>query len=217
MLALDHDLVVAIAKHCATTSMAMVAETVPTYMAKDMLVLKRGATVEVWTLRDFKKYEICFAPVTTVVRDSYWTVGRSVLLRGSSSMHPSNKHLVLDGRMRTGIPTDQAAKDGVATFSFFWSVERTDAPELANLQLEYPTLEVAASVTLPGKKAAVVDAKPAQVLVPPVLTNGKAIHTHVRLLAMNDLNLQKITKHLADKRAAAPVKNPASKTPRTSE
>jgi hypothetical protein len=132
-------------------------------------------------------------------------------------MHPSNKHLVLDGRSRSGTPTDQDVTDGVAAFSFFWSVERTDAPELANLQLEYPTLEVAASVTLPGKKAAVVDAKPAQVLVPPVLTNGKAIHTHVRLLAMHDLNLQNITNHLVHKRVAAAVEGRASKRPNTSE
>jgi len=179
LLALDHDTTVAIAKQWATASMAMVAGAVPTYTSKDFLVLKRGAAVEVWTLREFKKHEICFAPVTSFVRDSYWTVGRSVLLRGSSSLHPSNKHLVLDGRTRTGIPTDKDAKDGVATFSFFWSVERTDAPELANLQLEYPTLDVAASVTLPGKKAAVVDATPAQVLVPPRVDQRQG-HPHAR-------------------------------------
>ena len=78
-------------------------------------------------------------------------------------------------------------------------------------------MEVAASVTLPGKKAAVVDAKPAQVLVPPVLTNGKAIHTHVRLLAMNDLNLQKITKDLVNERSAKACEGRASKRPKTSE
>ena len=49
------------------------------------------------------------------------------------------------------------------------------------------------------------------------MTNAKAIHTHVRLLAINDLNLQMITKMVADKRAAAPVEERASKTPRTSE
>ena len=165
---MDHDTTVAIAKQWATASMAMVAGAVPTYTSKDLLVLKRGAAVEVWTLREFKKHEICFAPVTTVVRDSYWTVGRSVLLRGSSSMHPSNKHLVLDGRTRTGIPTNQDAKDGVATFSFFWSVERTDNLTDANLELKYPKLEVSATVLLPGaKKATAVDAGPAQTLVPP--------------------------------------------------
>ena len=196
----------------------MVAETVPTSTAKDLLVLKRGATVEVWTLRDFKKHEICFAPVTTNVRDSYWTVGRSVLLEGSTSLHPSKKHLVLDGRARSGMPTPVEADSGAATFSLFWSVERTDNPTDANLELKYPTLEVTAAVLLPGaKKAAAVDAGPAQTLVPPVLINTKPITKHVRLLAIDDLNLQKITKAIADKRKAEPVEGRESKKSRKSE
>ena len=134
------------------------------------------------------------------------------MLQGSSRIHPSNKHLVLDGRSRSGIQTGQEVTDGVATFPFFWSVERTDNPKDANLELAYPTLEVTATVLLPGeKKAAVVDAGPAQLLVPPVLTNTKVIHTHVRLLAINNLSLHKFTKMVADKRAAAPVEERASK------
>ena len=52
------------------------------------------------------------------------------------------------------------------------------------------------------------------------MTNGKVIRTHVRLLAMNDLNLQKITKDLADARVGHPktaVEGRASKRSRTSE
>ncbi len=46
------------------------AEVVPTYSKKGILLLKRCATVEVCTLRDYKKHEICFAPVTSNVKDN---------------------------------------------------------------------------------------------------------------------------------------------------
>ena len=79
------------------------------------------------------------------------------------------------------------------TFSLFWNVERTNDPSEANLHLEYPKMEVNASVVLPnGRKAVDADATHAAALVPPVLTNKTPVDAHTRLVAINDLNLQKI-------------------------
>ena len=52
---------------------------------------------------------------------------------------------------------------------------------------------VEASVVLPnGKKAVEADASHAEALVPPILVNKTAVAAHTRLVAMNDLTLQKI-------------------------
>ena len=77
--------------------------------------------------------------------------------------------------------------------SFFLAVERTDASSEANLHLQYPKLEVAASVVFPnGRKAVAAGATHAAALVPPVLTNKTPVDAHTRLVAINDLTLQKI-------------------------
>ena len=87
------------------------------------------------------------------------------------------------------------------TFSLFWNVERTNDPSEANLLLQYPKMEVEASVVLPnGKKAVAADATHAAALVPPVLTNKTPVAKYTRLVAINDLNLQKIDEEKEQKR-----------------
>ena len=186
-LRLDKGTQVTVAKHWATASMHLLSTVVPTYDARtDLLVVKRGAAVEVWTKRDFKKNEIVFAPVSTIVKDHYWTKGRSVLLQGGSALHPSHKHFVME-------KSTLVAEDEDYTFSLFWAVERTNDSSEANLHLVYPKMEVEASVVLPnGRKAVQADATHAAALVPPVLTNQARVGQHTRLVAINDLNLQKI-------------------------
>ena len=139
----DKDLEVTVAKHWATASMAMLSSTVPTYSAQsDLLVVERnnGLMREVWTRRDFKKHELIFAPVSSVIKDHYWTRGRSVLLKGGSKLHPSHKHFVMEQQRMTTVPAGPAAGAGSDdyTFSLFWAVERTNDKSEANLVLEYP-------------------------------------------------------------------------------
>ena len=191
----DKGLQVAVAKSWATASMHLLSTAVPQYdHNKDILVVKRGAAVEVWTRREFKKHEIVFAPVSPIVKDHYWTKGRSVLLQGGSALHPSHKHFVMERS-----PT--VAEGEEYTFSLFWNVERTSDPSEANLHLEYPKMEVEASVVLPnGRKAVEADATHAAALVPPVLTNKTPVAKYTRLVAINDLNLQKIDEEKEKKR-----------------
>ena len=114
--------------------------------------------------------------------------------------------------------TPTVAEGDEYTFSLFWSVERTNDPSEANLHLEYPKMEVNASVVLPnGRKAVDADATHAAALVPPVLTNKTPVAKFTRLVAINDLNLQKIDEEKEKKRkqerldAVAP---PAAKKPK---
>ena len=74
----------------------------------------------------------------------------------------------------------------------FWAVQRTDDKDEANLQLSYPKLEVDASVNLPSGKKVKLDASPLAALVPPIWSTPATIKEHVRLIALNDLNLQNI-------------------------
>ena len=202
----DKGLQVAVAKSWAVSSMHLLSTAVPQYdHNKDILVVKRGAAVEVWTRRDFKKHDIVFAPVSALVKDHYWTRGRSVLLQGGSALHPSHKHFVMERN-------PSVAEDEDYTFSLFWATERTNDSSEANLHLEYPQVEISASVKLPN--AVVADATHAAALVPPVLTNKTPVAKCTRLVAINDLNLQKIDEEKEKKRkqerldAASAAKKP---------
>ena len=85
------------------------------------------------------------------------------------------------------------AEGGSVTFSLFWAVERTNDSSEANLHLQYPQIEVSASIVLPnGKKPVAVDASHAAALAPPVLFNNAPVGEHVRLVAINDHDLQNI-------------------------
>ena len=107
-------------------------------------------------------------------------------MQGGSVLHPSHKHFVMER-------STPVAEDEDYTFSLFWATERTNDSSEANLHLEYPQVEITASVKLPNaKKAVVADATHAAALVPPVLTNKTPVDKHTRLVAINDLNLQKI-------------------------
>ena len=90
-------------------------------------------------------------------------------------------------------------------FTLFWAITRTQDKETANLVLEYPEIEVKATVVLPGKKrklAVEMSEKRLQDLRPPVLTNPSSVKAHVRLFALDDLNLQKIRQRETERATA---------------
>ena len=74
---IDHPVgdLVTIAKGWATAFIALVEQQCPTFSNKDVVVVRRSATTEVWTKRWFKKHEIILAPVGSAVKDAYWTRG----------------------------------------------------------------------------------------------------------------------------------------------
>ena len=74
-------------------------------------------------------------------QDAYWTVGRSVLVKNTSSLHPHKKHIALDGRVRS-LPTD------TRTFALFWTVTRTSDKGEANMELS--TATVTANIKIEG-------------------------------------------------------------------
>ena len=102
--------------------------------------------------------------------------------------------------MRTNVEAKH--DDAFRTVVLFWVVERVDSPKEANLFLERPHLSISASVAYPGLKAAKafdVDSL-VKSTTPPVLINREPVKKHTRLLAMDDLNLHKLTDRLKKKR-----------------
>ena len=86
-------------KCAAITAVAMIDECCEwDYDKEDFTIVKRDSSLEVWTSRNFTPYEIMLSPVTTNIKDAYYTLGRSVLTKDSSHHHPEHKHFVLDGR-----------------------------------------------------------------------------------------------------------------------
>ena len=66
----------------------MVAASVPTYGPKDFTIVRRGGVLELWATRDFKKHEILLAPVTSVSKDCYWTLGARSAVAAIVSRQP---------------------------------------------------------------------------------------------------------------------------------
>ena len=69
-------------------------------------------------------------PETPEIKDRFWTQGKSVLCPGSTAIHPEGKHMVLDGRLRSGFPDPTAAKTEweKKSGSIFFLVERWKPP-----------------------------------------------------------------------------------------
>ena len=67
-------------------------------------------------------------------QDAYWTAGRSVLLGDSFKLHPSKKHMAIDGRVRVCCPSQERA------FCLYWAITRTQV-ERHNRTKEIPESE----------------------------------------------------------------------------
>ena len=195
-LKMDAELIKHFQKSWSSVALAMVAASVPIYGPKDFTIVRRGGVLELWATRDFKKHEILLAPVTSVSKDCYWTLGRAVLLPQSYVVSPERKPLVLDGRLRSTYDPDEDN-----SLTLFWIVEKTMDPNDANLTMEFPSIDCGASVVLPGRKKEVqVDTSLITNMTPPLLTNPAPVAAHTRLKAVDDLNLHKMTSKLKEKR-----------------
>ena len=121
---------------------------------------ERESSVEVWTRRCFAANEIILAPCTSEIKDRYWTYSKAVMvnLPRSTSRALGGKTLALDGRLRANFVEARQQNLGCpqqdAQFgSLFFAIERTTEKDQANLFLQYATMPLTSSVTLPnGKK-----------------------------------------------------------------
>ena len=152
----------------------------------DILIARRGKKIELWSLVAWKAGELVLAPYTAEVKDRYWTLGRSALLKYPLQQ---GKHLALDGRLASKIPS----ADTDQSFSLFWAVERTQSKIEANLVLEYAKATVDVMLEMPsGKKKVEMAQREGHVMEIPYLVNAKAIAPKTRLVALDDLTLHKV-------------------------
>ena len=138
-----------------------------------------------WTLVPWKAGKLVITPYTTEVKDRYWTLGRSALVRCDL---PKGKHLALDGRLASKAPAVSSGSP-LQTFSIFWAIDRTTAKADANLTLEYAKVNLNIGVEFPkGRKRSQTDST----IEVPYLVNPKEIPAHTRLIAIDDVQLQKL-------------------------
>ena len=160
--------------------------------SKELMVVRRGKSVEVWTLVPFKKNALAIAPWTTEIKDRYWTLGRSCLLQ-LDGMNSNKKLWAIDGRLQGKLPRDDAPDD--KPVSIFWLIERTIVSKEANLVQEHATSSINITVQLTtGSKRKfhrTSDDTESTNVGMPYLVNPKDIAAHTRLIAMDDLNLHK--------------------------
>jgi hypothetical protein len=165
-------------------------------VAPDGLVLvTRGGKAEVWTEKQFKKGTLIIAPSMAEVKDRYWTLGRSVLLRCEKASKEHKKHFALDGRL-CGTKIDENKPP-----SLFWLVERTIDSKAANMDIEYASTEIKLNMSFGSAKRTYKQmvAEPEDLEVP-YLVNTKELKPGTRLMACDDLQLRKLaTKSDKDK------------------
>ena len=142
------------------------------------------------------------SPDTLEVKDWYFTLGRTSFTQGGSSLHPSNKDFVLDGRMRAKV-------SDLRPFSLFFMVDRIDDEDImASLSIKYTTVHAGVLITLPTKRkiACVYQEKPADGemgnIGVPVMFNVKDIQKHEKLVVRSETELSKLEEKEAKRKQA---------------
>ena len=136
-------------------------------------------------MQDIAKQKLVLVPFSTEVKDKYWTTGRAVAVKQSTVQC---KTLALDGRLHWKPPATGEEKK---TFSIFWTIPRVQKKSDANLLLEWASVHVSTSVSLPCKRKYEANPVSKDIQVP-VLVNPQKIPEHTQLFAMDDIALQKV-------------------------
>ena len=212
----------------AIFAMNMLRQSAPQYTEKDLVVAHRSSekadaphTVEVWTNRAFKAFELVLVPYTHEIKSHYYTRMRSVIVRTSNAVKTSvgGKTLAVDGRVRSDFVepvapqhSDEKAKDR-RIGSLFFCVQRTQKKKESNLILSYIKPHLNLSVTWPNKTKAQTT-QLSDIVEIPIFTNPSAIPEHTHLVGMDDMVLVDIVKKQDEakaKRIAAEAKGPPAK------
>ena len=136
------------------------AETVPKFTEKDLLVCHRRNSKglwkdELWTLKDFKAEELVFAPLVDQLRTSHLTtpyctqIGLPV--RGPGA-HPEESSLTLDGRFRQSLAAPGSVDSSKHNGILFFMVDRSVDESEGNMTLETVNWEYSAHLDLPHQE-----------------------------------------------------------------
>ena len=166
------------------------------HTSKELLVVRRGNKVEVWTLVPFKKNKLVIVPFSTEIKDRYWTLGRSVLVP-CAELKQMSKTLAIDGRLIGKLPAPESKEE--KCLSMFWLVERTLQKEDANLHIEHVTTQVTVNMTTSSGTKRKFEQMSGSArerdtsMSMPVLMNPKDIEAHTKLVAMDDAEIHKLS------------------------
>jgi len=158
----------------------------PTYEKEDLLVIKRGSVIEVWTKKPFKAGELAFVPHATEVKPRFYTAGRSTIAKNTADpVSKDTRPFVIDGRIR-GNP----APDTKSKCALFWLVQRLDTDEAAakkhiNMELKYVSVGIKGTFHI-GDKPEKFDVDKSEMPKIAIMTNPKTVAANTRLLVAED-------------------------------
>ena len=142
---------------------------------KDLLIVTRNGSYELWSKRDFAPRTLVLVPDSTEIKPRFWTANRGAVCKGSDKLLKEAKDrrpLVIDGRVRA-VPEEGKA------FAPFWLVQRKDGVK-ANMSIEYVALKGCMTMAFETPKVADRKMEWADGDLPsvPVLINLKKIGEH---------------------------------------
>ena len=165
-----------------------IADMVPTYTEKDLVVCHRqnssGAwKCELWTKRDFEKRELVFAPMSSQLKETHLSFSHNCVIgvpqhgRGAP-LEPCA--LALDGRCRASLASQNLVDTQEHKGALFWIVQRVPPEEPANMSLDMVGWrhKVTLFPPLPKVIKHEVDWETADLPVVPIMVNLKAIKAH---------------------------------------
>ena len=167
------------------------AESLPSYTDKDLLVCHRQNDKgiwkeEVWTRRDFNAHEILFAPLVSQIKDTHLTLQANVVLgipKNGRGAHPEGQSLALDGRGKTILAKSGSIHGSEHTGILFWLVSRTSIETEANMFLENISWEQHVTLQMPFKKKKMqVDWEASELPSIPILMNKEGIKAQTKLM-----------------------------------
>ena len=163
------------------------------YSEKDFTIATIDSKVTVWAHRDFAAHDLVLLPDTNEIKDRFWTLGRSSLIKGSDAIMPQGKHLALDGRCRS-VPS------ALRPFALFFAIERTSEKAKVNLVTHYGSLSGKLSIQLPNSEKVDRVLKAKEFGEVPVLTNPKKIKKGTRLWC-EDAALKRVAEKMSEEKA----------------
>lgn len=175
-----------------SVAMAALMESLPEFGPSDLVVCHRtrpkgSPSTEVWALRDFGAREILFGPVTSEVKEGFWTKNSSVFLgvpQQGPGKHPEGKMLGLDGRGRSSLGSSEVFDSAERRGNLFWVIQRTSNESEGNMVLEQVSWSANVALQFPGGKRRKQEVSWASEDLPhlPIMTNPKAIKAQTRLV-----------------------------------
>ena len=163
-----------------------VADNLPKHSQKDLLIVKRKTEYEVWTLKDFKAGSLMLAPVSSEIKQRFWTAGRAAIVKDTFKDNP----MVIDGRIR-------AAFDSKCSFGLFWLVtrEKTDKAKNINMEIQYVKAKRTLELEMLDNTIAKIEGDSEQPSIP-VVVNKEKVKKHTRLVAGIDTALKRLHEKL---------------------